>query len=248
MQCYKKLLCANAVDKQWGLYITSLGHIIGKPSAGLDQRTRQSRLIPDEDAGADDYYIVFFAKGYGIVKHPQLSFGAVEPGSCILLFPGILPEYKHAPDKEWEMYWIGFNGNYAMDLMSGGIFSDRNPLIPTGMNEQILTLFETLFLKVSAAETGYRQMISGLTLQILALLYNSSAFEPEHPGPGMTMVSKAKYLLHQSVERPGRSTKLPSKPVLHRSSISRTSSKRNSVCRQSISGQTRPCQQPDCDG
>jgi AraC-like DNA-binding protein len=86
--------------------------------------------------------------------------------------------------------------------MKKGIFTADNPFIDVGHNEDLLQLFHTLIKTVSAAEIGYRQIVSGITLQILGLVNAVSKFKTPDTGNQSKLISKAKFLLQESIENP----------------------------------------------
>ncbi|QNL48204.1 AraC family transcriptional regulator [Olivibacter sp. SDN3] len=205
MENYVKYLNISSLEKDWGFYVTT----VGSARVGPNKNYPNNREHPidhsftwDKGRILDGYYIVFITKGEGILESAKTKPCNVRAGTCFLLFPGVWHRYKPHPHSGWEEYWVGFNGAYPNELMQKDIFSTGNPFIEVGMSEELLQLFRNLISHVISAEAGYRQIITGITLQILGLLNTVSkyrTFEVDHQSK---LISKAKFLLQESIENP----------------------------------------------
>lgn len=169
---YHKYLNLSDQEKDWGFYITTVGY----------SRTPKNMHYPDLQQHPDDhgfswnkgrilnaYYIVFITSGSGIFDSAETPNQAIEAGTCFILSPGMWHRYKPNDNIGWEEYWVGFNGSYPTQIMSK-FFDPEKPVIKTGLNKDLLSLFSHLLGVVSQAQIGYPQQIIGINLQILGLL------------------------------------------------------------------------------
>lgn len=86
--------------------------------------------------------------------------------------------------------------------MSQGFFFPEKPFVQVGLNENLLALWHKLLETVKTGATGYHQLISGLTLQILAQVNSIAMFEKQNHNPTAKLIAKARFLLQESLEKP----------------------------------------------
>ena len=80
-------------------------------------------------------------------------------------------------------------------------FNVKRPFVNVGLNFGILKLFHSLIETVQQSSPGYRQIITGITLQMSNI--NSTSMTREQEGdPVLKLINKAKFLLQESLERP----------------------------------------------
>lgn len=205
MQNYQKYLNIGPAEINWGLYVNTIGFA----------KVAARKIYPDNKAHPTDhsftwnngrilngYYIVFITKGAGILESAKTKGYNIKAGTCFLLFPGIWHRYKPDPQSGWEEYWVGFNGKNIDELMRSGLFNPENPFIDIGLNEEVLHLFHQMIDSVKTGKIGYRQIIPGIILQMLGLLNAISKFQNDTGSKNEKLVSKAKFLLQESIEKP----------------------------------------------
>jgi AraC-like DNA-binding protein len=124
----------------------------------------------------------------------------VEEGTCFFLFPQVWHRYKPDIKQGWEEYWVGFNGYYAQQLMAKGFFNTSTPFINIRLNKDILILFRRLIDTVRESLTGYPQQLAGITLQLLGLIHTVAVHKAFDNDPVGRLISKAQFLLHESLE------------------------------------------------
>jgi len=199
---YSKYLIAGPLEEEWGLYITTVGYTKidanqTYPVAGNHPKSH----IFNWNSGRilDGYYIVFISKGFGFFESAGGVARNIKSGDCFLLFPGIWHRYKPNIESGWEEYWIGFKGSYANELMKK--FDSQDPFVAAGLNYNLLRLFHTLIEQVQQAASGYHQMIAGIALQIVGLIYTITKNKQD----GMTsshFIEEAKFLFRETIQDP----------------------------------------------
>lgn len=203
MKNYFKYLSRTEVEEKWGFYINTAGYsrIGGNQSYPLKSDHPATHSFTwDKGRILNDYYIVFISKGSGIFETEDHQTYHVEAGACFLLFPGGWHRYKPSYKTGWEEYWVGFNGSYPKQLFQSGFFNKSKPVIYTGFNEDLLLAFHQMLDKIQAGSPGYHIQITGMALHILSLVYNSTLFQAENRDDGHTYISKAKFILLDSIE------------------------------------------------
>jgi AraC-like DNA-binding protein len=205
MKYFYKYLPVTETEKKWGFYITSAGynHINPKeiyPSSGGHPSTHvftwnKGRIL-------DGYYLVFIGGGEGIFESAVTTPHMITAGNCFFLFPDVGHRYKPNLNTGWEEYWIGFNGTYPRDLMSKDFFTPQNPFVEMGLHEPLLILFRRLLETVQTGSPGYHQIISGVALEILGLVFSVSMYREQKEDLANQLVEKAMFILRESLEEP----------------------------------------------
>ncbi|MGO1245450.1 MAG: helix-turn-helix domain-containing protein [Sphingobacterium sp.] len=201
---YHKYLHVSELDEKWGLYINTVGHCKVNPHQSYPiskEHPKTHSFNWDNGRILSDYYLVFISKGGGIFQSAATEPVEIDEGTCFFLYPGIWHRYKPNANSGWEEYWIGFNGTYPDRLMHS-FFNVKRPFVNVGLNFGILKLFHSLIETVQQSSPGYRQIITGITLQMLGILNSTSMTREQEGDPVLKLINKAKFLLQESLERP----------------------------------------------
>lgn len=205
MENYHKYLNIAELEDTWGFHINTVGSARVAPNKNYPnnrQHPNDHTFTWDKGRILDSYYVVYITKGEGILESAKGKPVKIEAGMCFLLFPGMWHRYKPHSISGWEEYWVGFNGDYPRQLMNTTLFTPQNAIIEVGLNEELLMLFHSLIKMVKTAEVGYRQAITGIVLQILSLIFTVSRYKTTETDLRSKLISKAKFLLQESIETP----------------------------------------------
>ena len=205
MENYHKYLNIAELEGTWGFHINTVGSARVAPNKNYPnnrQHPNDHTFTWDKGRILDSYYVVYITKGEGMLESAKGKPVKIEAGMCFLLFPGVWHRYKPHPTSGWEEYWVGFNGDYPRQLMNTTLFTPQNAIIEVGLNEELLMLFHSLIKMVKTAEVGYRQAITGIVLQILSLIFTVSRYKTTETDLRSKLISKAKFLLQESIETP----------------------------------------------
>lgn len=204
MNDYFKYLNIGSIEERWGLYVTTVGYSKIDPNQNYpnEEHPQNHTLIWNKGRILNAYYMIFISKGEGIFESPLTPPSDIKAGTCFFLYPGLWHRYKPNLKSGWEEYWIGFNGFYANQLMNEGFFKREYPCIEVGLNNDLLVLFMKLIEAVRTSFIGYPQFIAGTTLQILGLVNAISLHQEYDTDPIGKLISKAKFLLTESLEKP----------------------------------------------
>jgi AraC-like DNA-binding protein len=205
MKNYLKYLNISNIEKEWGFYINT----VGSAKVGPNKNYPNNRNHPmnhsftwNKGRILDGYYLVFITKGEGMMESAKSKSYRIKAGTCFFLFPGVWHRYKPHPEFGWEEYWVGFNGSYPKELMGNKIFNPEQPFVDVRLNDDLLQLFHMLIKTVTSAEPGYRQIITGITLQIIGLVCSISKYQTVEISSSSKLIAKAKFLFQESIETP----------------------------------------------
>jgi len=195
-----KYFSVSAIEENWGFYITTTGHKKVKPN----ELYPNQKLHPTTHAFTwhkgrilNDYSLVFITNGGGVFENNHGIF-PVESGSVFFLYPDEWHRYKPNDKTGWEEYWISFKGKYPEFLMQKNFPNKTKPIIQIGRNEQLQMLLHDVIKNIDVGISGYQQIISGITLQILGIL-NFSRQNQQQKGTNLDedLIKKATFFLNE---------------------------------------------------
>lgn len=168
-----KYLTINEQDKRWGLSINTVGFqsIASHTDYPPKGHPSQYWFNPSFGRTLHEYQLVYITKGEGTFQSNSVKLSQVGPGTLLLLFPGEWHTYKPNYESGWDTYWIGFCGYFPDNLVKYGFSSKKSPIHEIGSNEEIVSLFEQAIDLVKRERTSFQQIVSGITIHILGLIY-----------------------------------------------------------------------------
>jgi AraC-like DNA-binding protein len=199
-----KYLNTGPIEEKWGIYVTTVGYSKVTPNERYpkEEHPRSHQLTWNRGRILTDYYMIFISKGRGTFCSALTEPVEIGEGSCFFLFPGVWHRYRPDIRSGWEEYWVGFHGYYVDQLMKQDFFNPHQPCLKTGLDRDLLVLFKKMIDVVNASLVGYSQQIAGLTLQILGLVNTISLSKQYNHSPLEKAITKAKFLLQESLEHP----------------------------------------------
>lgn len=203
MESYFKYLNVSDIEERWCFYVTTVGYSKVDPNQmypNSGEHPQNHALSWNKGRILNGFYMIFISKGEGVFESALNPPSTITAGTCFFLFPGVWHRYKPNLKTGWEEYWVGFNGSYAEQLMNNGFFKREDPFINIGLNKDLLVLFKRLIELVNQSISGYAQQMAGITLQILGLANGMSRYQEYDNDPAGQLISKAKFLLQESVE------------------------------------------------
>ncbi len=203
MKGYYKYLPITKTETDWGFYINTVGYSITNPLETYPPANHPSshHFTWNKGRTLNGYYIVFISKGRGTFESALTSPKTVSEGICFLLYPNVWHRYKPDLNTGWEEYWVGFNGMYPEHIIKNNFGDPENPFFEIGLNEPFLIAFQHLLESVRNGLPGYHQVISGITLEMLATLRNLSSGNYQCQDKDLQLIHKAKFILRESLEQ-----------------------------------------------
>lgn len=205
MANYFKYLNTGPLEEKWGFYITTVGHSRIYPNENYpnnEEHPQDHSFSWNKGRILNGYYLIFISNGHGVFESALTEPVTVTAGTCFFLYQDVWHRYKPHAQSGWEEYWIGFKGSYAEELMNRGFFNAANPFIQVGLNPDVLSLLHKLLATVETSSAGYNQVISGITLQLLGILNAVSMQQEDGHDPTAKLISTAKFMLEESLDKP----------------------------------------------
>lgn len=197
-----RYLLYNERDKLWGTTVNSVGcqkvHS-GTPYPVGDHPPRYL-FNPQKGRVLTEYQILYITKGKGefVSKHKEKTL--VSEGNMFLLFPDEWHNYKPISSVGWDEYWIGFNSESMDHRIINNFFSKNSPIFNIGIREDVVELFQQALQIAKEQNTGFQQMLSGITNHILGIAYAQDRHSTFNDLKITNQINKAKVLMLENFE------------------------------------------------
>ena len=205
MKNFCEYLNISAIEENWGLYVNTVGYSRIDPHQHYPKNEghpQNHSFSWNKGRVLNGYYLIYISKGQGIFESSFTKLTTINEGTCFFLYPGVWHRYKPNSNSGWEEYWIGFNGSYSIELMKKNFFNVEMPFIDVGSYKDLLSLLHNLIETVRISSSGFQQVISGITLQILGVINAVSMQKGQEKDPVERLITRAKFLLEESIEKP----------------------------------------------
>lgn len=171
MKDFFKYLTSSDIDRRWGVYITVAGQYHAPIDQAYPSRDHPSGYYFDWQTGRtlDEYQLNYITEGQGVLETAAGKFN-VEPGSIIVLTPGMAHRYKPDPSTGWKESYVGFKGELAKHFIDQLLITNSSPLITYGRRIELVDTFQKIFELVQAQKPGYQQIASAMVIKLLGYL------------------------------------------------------------------------------
>ena len=149
-----------------------------------------------------EYQIVYISAGSGWFKAAGVPQQKIEAGHVLLLFPGVRHSYAPAAATGWNEHWVGCDGDFIRQLMRHNFFKRGQPVLHAGNEEKLLALFNEIIEATHHNHPASQQILSGLTINILARLIFEPAIQSRGDKPGLKVIQEAILRMREAAEQP----------------------------------------------
>jgi len=162
-----KYVTASEEDLKWGLYLNDAGYSEVKPNTRYPLKGHPDSYFFNWEDGRilDEYQVNYITSGAGVFETRKGVY-RVQPGTILLLFPGIWHRYRPDFKIGWTEHFVGFNGVFTNRIFKHELLSKNNPVLRIGFQEVLLQEFMSLVSLVDEEKPGYQQIGAGKLLHI----------------------------------------------------------------------------------
>lgn len=173
MKDYFVYLPKQPADSIWGCVATAAGYTnipphktYPPPQHPLDHyfNWKQGRVL-------QSFQIILISAGTGVFEcAAQPGTQIVEPGTIMILFPGIWHRYQPAPETGWVEHWIECQGSAFDEAARIGLIQPSHSLLKVGVACDLSDCFERCHSLARIDAMANQDLLSTLALHLLALL------------------------------------------------------------------------------
>ncbi|MFW5773666.1 MAG: AraC family transcriptional regulator [Tangfeifania sp.] len=202
MKNFIKYLTSSREDKNWGIYLTSAGSLKILPETEYPSHTHPGGYFFTWENGRilQEFQVNYITEGEGILENSHGTFN-LKKGDLMITFPEVWHRYKPHSKTGWTENYIGFKGPAAGFFLAHKLFDPGNPVIPTGIHEEILDAFLRIFELVKTEPPGFQQIASGTVIKLLGYLV---AFHKQKEFSGKEIagiIEKARFEMRNDVDK-----------------------------------------------
>lgn len=168
-----KYFAVSGEDVNWGIHILDCGSLFSPPGSKSLKTSHPNHYQMNWEKGRtlQEYQLIYLIEGEGIFEGVSSGKLLFKKGSLILLYPGEWHRYKSEKEKEWNTYWIGFNGAFADQLVSKLGFTPDNPIKWMGYQSQLVNSYIEI-IGISQTEfAGYQQVLAGEVMKLFGWIH-----------------------------------------------------------------------------
>jgi AraC-like DNA-binding protein len=190
-------------DQDWGLYVTTVGASQFGPGTTYPPSGHPKEYSPVSVGRLlSEYLIVYISAGSGWFKATGFGERKIEAGHVILLCPGIRHSYAPSRETGWDEHWVGFDGDFVRRLMRYNFFNRRQPILNAGNEEKLLAMFNELIEITHNNIPASQQILSAITINILAHLYSNLQSNHAPNEPSGKVIQEAIVRMREGAEAP----------------------------------------------
>jgi AraC-like DNA-binding protein len=199
---YFRYLPVSERDKDWGVFVTGLGHSLVPPHSNYPRSVHPDCYQFGWESGRvlPDFQAIYIVEGEGQFESKSAGERKIGPGSVILLFPGEWHRYRPLWDVGWEEFWLSFGGRQIDDLLARDFLGPAEPVLGTGMDDSVLRPFLAAIDRSQSEPIGFHQLMAVNVMEVLAATI--SAVRSRKTGHrAENVVRQARMLLEQHAEK-----------------------------------------------
>ncbi len=166
-----KYLTTGQEDTNWGISLNVAGSYTVNPNETYPPSKHPSGYYFSWDEGRvlNEFQINYITSGEGVLENAQGIF-PLKQGNLFILFPNEWHRYRPIKKTGWEENYIGFSGHIAEKFMSHPLFSTKQPVIRSGIREEIIDSYLKIFDLVEKEQPGYQHIASGMIVKLLGYI------------------------------------------------------------------------------
>ncbi|MDR1108656.1 MAG: AraC family transcriptional regulator [Spirochaetaceae bacterium] len=199
-QSFLHYLPFSEEDRKLGMVCTAAGitnvppHTVYPPRKNehpaLFRTVAEGRTLPE-------FQLVYITRGQGMFWAEDITH-RVNPGSLLLVLPGIKHLYKPDFETGWMEYWVGFTGDFFSRLVFEGYLSPEFIFFEIGLHDAVVSIFNRILEEVKAQEPLYQLNACAGILSLIAEMLTRRRRQSQ-PNYYQKIVEKAKYLMETNI-------------------------------------------------
>ncbi len=173
-QTFFKYPTYSESDMDWGLCLHVAGNATISPGEAYPPPGHPNEYHFDWKHGRilQEFQINYITNGCGSMETRDGKYD-IEPGSLLLIFPGIWHRYRPKPETGWTEHYIGFRGDFTKNIYTHPVLSPQKPVLKIGFQELVLAEFNEIFNLIAEEKPGFQQVCAGKVVYLLAKIIST---------------------------------------------------------------------------
>jgi AraC-like DNA-binding protein len=173
MKDYFVYLPKHPANSIWGCVATAAGYTNVPPHQAYPppQHPLDHHFNWNEGRVLQSFQIILISAGSGAFEcAAQPGSQQVEPGTIMILFPGIWHRYRPAPETGWIEHWIECHGPVFDEAARTGLIHPKQSLLKPGSVCDLSDCFERCHNLARVDAMANQDLLSTMGMHLLALL------------------------------------------------------------------------------
>ena len=172
-KAFTRYLPVEPTARDWGFHVIDVGATEVPPGAPYPQGDHPEGYLFTWEKGQTlgEYQLTYITGGRGVFESRSAGRLRLAAGDVFLIFPGTWQRYRPLAATGWDEIWIGFDGEYARQLM-GRFFSAKKPVLHVGCNAELLGCIQTVCDLMRTPVVGHRPLMAAKTIEALARIHS----------------------------------------------------------------------------
>ena len=198
-----KYLLVNEKDKSYGLTVNTVGFqpIRANSEYPCPKHPKSYFFNPLTGRVLSEYQILYISKGEGHFQSEDTKRTKVHKGQAIILFPGQWHSYCPCKETGWNEYYIGFEGQFADQIVSNNFISPDNQILNPGVSEKLVQLFSNAINAAKNDKPFSQQHLAGIVMNILGVILSSSQDNSFENDKSSEMIERAKIIMRENIRK-----------------------------------------------
>jgi AraC-like DNA-binding protein len=173
-QLFFKYPTVSESDIEWGLCLRVAGN--ATIAAGEDYpppgHPNEYHFSWNNGRVLQEFQINYITNGCGIMETRDGVFD-IEPGSLLLIFPGVWHRYRPNKETGWTEHYLGYKGDFTNNIYKHPILNPQKPVLRIGFQELVLSEFNEIFNLIAEEKPGFQQVCAGKVVYLLAKIISA---------------------------------------------------------------------------
>ena len=173
MKDYFVYLPKQPANSIWGCVATSAGFTHIQPNSPYPRHQHPVDHYFNWNKGRvlQSYQIILISAGAGVFECDALpGTQMVEPGTILLLFPGVWHRYRPEPETGWVEHWIECSGSVFDEAARSGLIQPERSVLKPKLVRDFSDCFEQCHSLAQMDAMANQDLLSTLGLHLLAML------------------------------------------------------------------------------
>lgn len=202
LTAYSRYLPVEPDAVRWGIHVVDCGYSIipaGSPYPPL-RHPDNYMFTWEQGRILSEYQLVYITRGEGVFESKTTGQIEISAGEVFILFPSEWHRYRPQEQTGWDENWIGFDGEYARQIMER-FFTRSKPLFKVGYDEELVKLVRSIPEAIQTASSGFQQVLAARVAEVLARVRASDLQQTTRGSGADRKISQARcFLLEHSNE------------------------------------------------
>jgi len=202
MEDFFKYLTPGEDDVSWGLFLNVCGKAIIPPGNVYPSPNHPSGYYFTWNKGRilHEYQAIYLTEGSGLYEDNSGEY-IINPGSILIIQPGIWHRYKPDRDTGWTENYVGFNGFIAEHMFTNPQLAAAKPIVYIGSREEFIDTYYKIHRYVKEEKPGFQQVSAGMVMKLLGYLISAEKQINFSETRIEKIIQKACFMIRENVEK-----------------------------------------------